>query len=395
MVVQFASREARLSSEPSLPSERLHDWLLRFAYPLWADVGIDVDGGFFERIDAETRPVRGPRRARVLGRQIYSFARAPLLGWKGDAKAPVRHGLATLPRFLRDDGLAHARIDDAGRPIDEPIDLYDQAFVLFCLAHALPFADDPAEIAATARRMREGLLAHAHPNGGFEEAVPRTLPLKANPHMHLFEAGLAWGEVEGRPDGVDWDAFADGLAELALSRFVDPETGAVHEFYDGDWNRLAGEREVVEPGHQFEWGWLFVRWGMARGRKASIQTGERLIALGEAHGLDAATGVTVGELDGALRPRRFHARLWAQGERVKAWAQAAMRATDPSSRAMALDRMEGAAKALELFLKGPPPGAWRDRMGPDRAIIEEAAPASSLYHIVGAVEEAARARGRL
>jgi mannose-6-phosphate isomerase len=384
-----------LSSDPQYPSERLHDWLLRSAFPLWGTTGVDPAGGFFERIDAEGQPLHAPRRARVLGRQMYSFARAPALGWTGDAAAVVRHGLAALPRFLRPDGLVHARVDDDGTPMQEPIDLYDQAFILFGLAHALPFAEDPRGIEDTARNLREALRGFANPGGGFEEALPRTLPLKANPHMHLFEAGLAWGEVEGRPDGAAWDAFADGLAELALARFIDPATGAVHEFYDGDWTRLTGDREIVEPGHQFEWGWLLVRWGLSRGRADAVEAGERLVALGEAHGRDVDTGVTIGELDGALRPRPFHARLWAQGERVKAWAQAAMRATSLMARARAVERMEAGAAALELFLQGPPPGAWRDRMEHDRTIVEEAAPASSLYHIVGAVEEAARARGRL
>lgn len=384
-----------MSSEFPPASRRLEEWLTRSAYPLWATAGVDADGGFFERIDGSGRPVRGPRRARVLGRQLYSFARAPRLGWTGDAVAVVRHGLDALPRFLRADGLAHARVDDAGWPIASPVDLYDQAFVLFGLAHARPFAADPDAVVATAGRLREALQTHAHADGGFEEALPRTLPLKANPHMHLLEAGLAWGEADGRPDGAAWDAFADGLAELALARFIEPTTGAVHEFYDGGWSRLDGAEEIVEPGHQFEWGWLLTRWGKARGRQDAIDAATRLIALGEAHGLDPKTGVTVGELDGALLPRPFHARLWAQGERVKAWAQAALRAQSPAEHADALRRMEAAAEALELFLKGPPPGAWRDRMGHDRAIVEEAAPASSLYHIVGAVEEAARARGRL
>lgn len=384
-----------MSSDPRLPSERLHDWLLRWAYPLWSTAGVDPKGGFFEKVAADGSPVHGPRRARVLGRQLYSFARAEALGWRGDAEEVVRHGLAALPRFLRDDGLAHARIDDEGRAIDAPIDLYDQAFVLFGLAHALPHASDPGEVVAIARRLRGALQTYAHADGGFEESLPRTLPLKANPHMHLFEAGLAWSKAEQRPDGAEWNAFADRLGELALDRFVDPRSGAVHEFYDGGWRRLAGDQEIVEPGHQFEWGWLLIRWGSARGRADAVEAGERLVALGEAHGLDRVTGVAVGELDGALRPRLFHARLWAQGERVKAWAQAAMRAVDPSSREDALNRMEAAAEALELFLKGPPPGAWRDRMGEDRSIVEEAAPASSLYHIVGAVEEAARARGPL
>lgn len=371
-------------------SARLHDWLIRDAYPLWWSIGADREGGgFFERIDAEGRPARGPRRARVLGRQLYAFARAPELGWTGPAEEAVRHGLEALPRFLREDGLVHARVDDAGAALDAPVDLYDQAFVLFGLAHALPYAVDPTWVKRTAEALRRGLDAFAHEGGGYEEALPRALPLKANPHMHLFEAAQAW--LEAAPADPAWSRMADGLAELALNRFVDPATGAVHEFYDGDWNRLGGDAALVEPGHQFEWGWLLIRWGEATGRTDALGAGARLVAVGERHGLDEE-GLTVGELTGDLTPRPFHARLWSQGERVKAWAQAAMRAADAEARSLALGRMEDAAGTLELFLDATPPGAWRDRLGPDRSFVQEAAPASSLYHIVGAVEEAARAR---
>jgi mannose/cellobiose epimerase-like protein (N-acyl-D-glucosamine 2-epimerase family) len=373
-------------------SDRLHRWLLDEAYFLWAKTGLDPDLGFFEKIDAEGRPVRLPRRARVLGRQIYSFARAPMLGWTGDAAGIVRHGLKSLPRFIRPDGLAHARIDDYGAPIDEPIDLYDQAFVMFGLAHALPFAPDIERAERLAAGVRDALAAHAHPEAGYEEAVPRTLPLKANPHMHLFEAGLAWCEIEGRPDADAWLDFTDRLGELAMRRFVDPESGAVHEFYDGDWTPMTDDRALIEPGHQFEWGWLLIRWGKARGRPDAVRAGERLIYLGEAHGVDA-DGLTGADLDADLNPRAFSARMWGQGERIKAWAQAAVRATDAESRATALERMESACAALLRFTEATPRGAWRDRMDADRRLIEEAAPASSLYHGVGAVEEAARARG--
>lgn len=379
-----------MSASPDLPSARLHQWLLDEAYPLWCTVGVDPNGGFAEKIDAEGRPVPGPRRARVLARQIYSFARAPVLGWTGDAGTVVRHGLKALPTFLREDGLAEGWVDDQGVRIPGPIDLYDQAFFLFGLAHALPFAEDLETVIGTARRMREALRAHAHPDGGYREP----LPLKANPHMHLFEAGLAWGEVEGRPDGAAWDAFTDDIGELALRRFIDP-AGAVHEFYDADWSRMTGEQAVVEPGHQFEWGWLLIRWGLARGRSDAVAAGERLIALGEAHGVDARSRMAAGELNGDLTPRPFHTRLWPQCERIKAWAQAAMRAPDAAAREAALAKMEAASEALERFLDASPRGAWRDRMDEARTIREEPAPASSLYHIVGAVEEAARARGRI
>jgi mannose/cellobiose epimerase-like protein (N-acyl-D-glucosamine 2-epimerase family) len=39
------------------------------------------------------------------------------------------------------------------------------------------------------------------------------------------------------------------------------------------------------------------------------------------------------------------------------------------------------------------PGAWRDKYRPDGTFVDEAAPASSLYHIVAAISELVRAAG--
>ena len=64
--------------------DRLKTWATEAAYPLWWRVGADhATGGFFEKVDLEGVAVDGPRRGRVLPRQIYSFAIAGDLGWKG------------------------------------------------------------------------------------------------------------------------------------------------------------------------------------------------------------------------------------------------------------------------------------------------------------------------
>ena len=75
------------------------------------------------------------------------------------------------------------------------VDNYDQAFAIFALAHAYAVNRDPRfplvalAILAALRRER------AHPLGGFFEAIPGRAPLLSNPHMHLFEAALAWLDV--------------------------------------------------------------------------------------------------------------------------------------------------------------------------------------------------------
>lgn len=368
--------------------DRFFRWLGDEAYPLWFSAGVDRDGfGFFEKIQPDGTPLRSPRRARVVGRQIYCFSQAHRFGWTGPAKEVIRHGLDALPRFLRrDDGLACTLVSDEGEPVNCAIDLYDQAFVLFGLAAALPFADDPVPLIARADRLRETLIAHlGHPVAGFEETAPRTLPLKANPHMHMLEAVLAWAEAAANP--APWNALADQIAELALARFIDPATGALHEFFDGDWNRMGGDLAVVEPGHQFEWGWLLMRWGLLRGREDALVTGKWLVHIGEDHGLDPARGVLFAELHPDLSLRDPVSRLWPQTERIKAWVLLAENAGDDAAlKHSALGKAAEAVNAIMRYFRADLPGSWFDRMTPDGTLIEEPAPASSFYHIVCAAQ---------
>ena len=102
---------------------------------------------------------------------------------------------------------------------------------------------------------------------GFESGVPASLPLQSNPHMHLFEAALAGCEVCS--DSSLWKPLSDEIAELALTSSSISKTGALREFFDEHWNPAAGRPgRIVEPGHQFEWAWLLLRWGGAKNARA-------------------------------------------------------------------------------------------------------------------------------
>ena len=371
------------------------DWMRDQALPLWAAQGVDrTHGGFFEKLNSDGSPAELPRRARVLGRQIYVFSRAPALGWTGPAADIVNHGLSTLPAFLRPDGLAQYRLDASGQPLDDRPDLYDQAFVLFGLAHALPLAEDAGAVIRTAGSMRQALEElRAHPVAGYEEDSPPSWPLKANPHMHLLEAALAWATALPTEDAGPWRDMADRIARLALDRFVDPDTGAVREYYDGDWRALPpGAEAQIEPGHQFEWGWLLTRWGHMRGDAGAVAAGRRLVDLGETKGVDAARGVAFGGLDPDLAPGDPVARLWPQTERIKAWVQRRDLAATADERTHAEGRIAAAVAGLMPYLRTDRPGLFHDRMTADGTFIDEPAPASSLYHLMTAAEELAGTR---
>jgi mannose-6-phosphate isomerase len=364
--------------------EDLKAWALESAFPLWWDVGADhVKGGFFEKIAQDGTPVEAPRRARVQPRQIYSYAAAGLLGWDGPWKQALVHGLDFyLEKYPRPDGLMRTLVASDGTPLDDRVDLYDQAFGLFGLAMAAQMLPERTDLPVLAAQLRDRLhAALKHPVAGFEESVPRSLPLLSNPHMHLFEASLAWLELSGE---AGWRAMADEIAELALGKFIDPASGGLREYYDGDWNPAPGVAgRIIEPGHQFEWAWLLLRWGAPAGRGDAIQAALRMIEIGDGPGVDPARGVAIFALLDDMSVHDDIARLWAQTERIKAGALAAQVTGDPRWWPVAIAGAEG----LIQYFDTPVRGLWRDKLQADGTFVDEDAPASSFYHIVCAIVE--------
>ena len=368
--------------------DQLKVWALEAAFPLWWTVGADhVQGGFFEKIALDGTPVEAPRRARVQPRQIYSYAVAGLLGWEGPWKQALTHGLDFyLSRYRRPDGFMRTLVASDGSPLDDTVDLYDQAFGLFGLAMAAQVLPQRTDLPRLATALRDALYATLkHPIAGFEESVPRTLPLLSNPHMHLFEASLAWIEAGG---DAAWRAMADEIAELALAKFIDPVSGGLREYYDGDWNPASGVAgRIIEPGHQFEWAWLLLRWGRLAGRDDAIAAALRMIAIGEGPGVDPARGVAIFALLDDMSVHDDIARLWAQTEQIKAGVLAAQVTGDARWWTTAAN----GAEALLKYLDTPVRGLWRDKLRADGTFVDEAAPASSFYHIVCAILELDRA----
>jgi mannose-6-phosphate isomerase len=363
--------------------DTLKAWLIGHAYRLWWRVGADhVDGGYHDRLALSGTAVAGLKRARVQARQAISYVLAPEFGWTGPSGEAAAHGLDFLfARHRRADGLYLTTVSQAGQPLDGAVDLYDQAFVLFALAAVRAPGDEGKARAA------EALLTRlpAHPLGGYRDFAGDAL--RSNPNMHIFEAALAWIEAGGGPV---WRAVAESQARLAMTRLIDPETGALGETFDADWRAPSEPRaRRVEPGHQFEWAWLLMRWSAIDGGGQALAAALRLIELAERSGVDPGRGVAIDALDGTLAPRELGARLWPQTERLKAAVLAARITGDAQCWAMA----ERAVAGLARYLDVPTPGLWRDRLTSQDVFVEEPAPASSFYHIVLAILELDRAAG--
>jgi len=375
--------------------DRLMTWLTTQALPIWWETGADRErGGFHERLNLDGTPCIEPRRARVQARQVFAFAVAGRLGWTGPSAQAVEHGLTFFRRaYERPDGTFRTLVSAEGATLDDSVVLYDQAFALFALAAASTVVADPAPLVAAASRLRQRLEATLKNSaGGFEEAAPRKLPLLANPHMHLLEASLAWVELGVGPDQAAWNALADEIAQLALTRLIDPATGYLREFFDGDWAPVAGQDgRIVEPGHLFEWAWLLVRWGRLRGREDAVVAARRMAEASEATGVDPARDAAVNAILDDASPLDPGARLWPQTERIKAALALAGVATTEAERSLWHARAAAGIRTLFTYLDVAVPGLWRDKLKPDGSFIEEPAPASTFYHIICAIEELERA----
>jgi mannose-6-phosphate isomerase len=359
---------------------QLTSWLLDAAYPLWYTRGIDsIRGGFQERLTLSGEPTDDARRARVQPRQIYAFSRAPSFGWTGDAAGAVTQGLSFfLTRYRRADGLFRTLVTPDGTPADDRALLYDQAFALLAFATASPLLGSSFNLAGEAGQLRQALYEHLKRAGpGFESGLPHGPPLLSNPHMHLLEAALAWVDVGG---GSEWVALADDLGELATTHLIDPITGMLHESFDYSWKPTADAAgRLIEPGHQFEWAWLLMRWGQRRAhvREAAC----RLMEVAEAHGIHG--GVAIYEIKNDTSIHDGSARLWAQTERLRAAALAARLYGDSKY----WKRTAEAASGLLRYFATDIPGLWYDRLSPSGEFKRETVTAGNLYHIVGAIYE--------
>jgi mannose/cellobiose epimerase-like protein (N-acyl-D-glucosamine 2-epimerase family) len=362
--------------------EWLRHWLLNDAYPLWATQGYDqCHGGFEESLTGAGPSTHPPRRARVQARQIYSFARAASLGWRApEARHLVTEGLKYfLSHYRRTDGLFRTLVAADGTVLDDSAFLYDQAFVLLALAESQKLLRFGTELIDAAQALRSTLYQRLkRPGPGFSSGEPDALPLLSNPHMHLLEAALNWRSVS---DDAGWQALADEIVALALSRFVDAGSGALRESFDANWAPLPGTAgRIVEPGHQFEWAWLLLSWGGA-GAEVAYPAAASLAQIGESYGIRA--GVAVNALLDDFSLHDAEARLWPQTERLKAAALLAAITREPQYWSMAAQ----AAQGLRRYLGTEVPGLWYDRLTSDGQFVQQSAPASSFYHIVCAIGE--------
>lgn len=376
--------------------ETFKDWLRNDVFPLWSTKGIDRDsGGFVESLSFDGKPMDVPRRAMVQSRQIYSF----LTGAKMDccrtdlAFEAIHRGTAyMIDKFSLPSGAFSYSVNPDGSPKVLNPDLYTQAFALFGLAQAYSVEARPAYKERAKKLLKYLRTERAVPGGGFTELDEKgNVSFKSNPHMHMFESAVAWMQVDRNDQ--DWKELGKELIDLALNKFIDPQSQVLGEYFDSNWNHLRENgRFIYEPGHQYEWAWLMSLYEDLTGKDLK-SVRHQLFLLAEKHGVSKTRKVVFDEMWSDYTPKTQTSRFWPQCERIKA---ACRLGTEVSSgREQYAQAADDALNTLTKFFKTPLEGTWYDMASESDTFNGTSAKASSLYHIINAMEEYANLRGKL
>jgi mannose-6-phosphate isomerase len=364
---------------------QLRRWAIDHSLPLWASAGFDLQHKrFVERLSMQGQPDTDvPVRLLVQCRQIYSYALAARRGWHSGARKLAVEAFASMIRDYRGrDGRAGwvFSIHRDGAVADARRDLYAHAFILLAAGSYVDATGDRSGLSVADDTLAFLDAELRAPRGGYLEGNPAgSTPRRQNPHMHLFEGLLTLWSSTKEPRYL---TRAGAMFELFAAHFFLPEPGVLCEYFDDDLNPAAGELgRIVEPGHHYEWIWL-LRWYERESGRSVQRYVDGLYRHADKYGYDK-DGLIVDEalIDGAHRLRSR--RTWPVTEALKAnIVEAAAGRERAGERAVALANI-----LLERFLTRQPAGGWIDRLDEQGRPATDTMPASTLYHVMCAVDE--------
>lgn len=343
---------------------------------------------------------RSAFRTMAVCRQIYLRA-VTLLSYSRSSGAYLSsedllacriQGLALLTQ-LRDvfqgvasDGETESRgwyfsVDAFGSPANSRKDLYTHAFVILATSVAFQaFREDwILELARRAVKVTERLfsLKDCPWFAASLDMTGRAVDQRCvqNPHMHLFEALMAFALVSGHP--CDYDRVHN-LADL-FPRLLHPHAHMVVEFMTEEGRPEGGNAALIEPGHQFEWAWLLYVYAERFCPEPSEShiwraRARDVFRCGMEWGLDREHGGVFNALEASGRILDDNKRIWPVTEGIK--AASVLR---PEKVSLFLDLLQA------RYLRSG--GRWVETC--DRALqpVEGALKATTGYHLMTAWQE--------
>lgn len=381
---------------PAQLIDQCKNWLTQEVYPLWGSMGIDTErGGFVESVSFDGQATDAPRRAMVQARQIYSFLTGAKLGCLSPeiASLAITQGTRYMMKHfsLSSGAFIHSILPD-GTPKSVNPDLYTQAFALFGLAQA--FSQTPSQ---EIKDRAKSLVKYLHKErkvagGGYTELDENGgISFKSNPHMHLFESAIAWMQIDS---DREWKDLGEELITLCLSKFISPTRHVLGEYFDENWSPLLEQgRFIYEPGHQYEWAWLMSLYEELSGQNLK-PVRHQLFLLAEKYGTSPTRKVVFDEMWSDYTPKTQSSRFWPQCERIKAAVRLGSE-VPPEEQSHYAQAADESLETLFKFFQTPLRGLWYDVLSENDTFTGTSAKASSLYHIVNAMEEYIKLRPHL
>lgn len=368
-------------------TEKFASWIKRDALPLWAKTGFNHTAGIsYERLLADGKPdLTVNLRVRVQARQIFSFAMAQYLDWCEDGFSRASQMIEFLETKAKHpvsgNGYVHLMDKDL-EVIDLKQDLYDHAFHLLANVWCYrAFAmQDCLQRAVALVTFFDEKFGSEH--GGWIEGDYKYSMRRQNPHMHIFEALLAFYDAT---KDRKWLDRASEIYQLFVERFYDKQNGVLLEFFNDDWTPKQGELgERVEPGHMLEWVWL-LRWYESRANVNVSNYADTLYQVALDKGMCCKSGLLYDQISVNGQVLKHSKRCWPVIEYIKASIAQARR-----GRADATEHAANAIEKLMQFYIEPAAitGAYIDQRGADNGVLVDLTPASTLYHLIVAAAEA-------
>ncbi|HEV7436896.1 MAG TPA: AGE family epimerase/isomerase [Pseudorhizobium sp.] len=265
--------------------------------PEWIEVARDRDfGGVVQRLDEGGGPVKGEKKTTLASaRTVFSLAHLYLYTANPALLTAAKDINLFMTTYLRLPGGGYrCAVECDGRPSADPADglcrAYDQSFALLALV-TLQKADPSAVPGDMIADLWDFIVSITEPATGALYEDERMARSGAHPHehrsqnpqMHMLEALLQAYEMSGERVWLERASRYVSLAEMFL---VDPATGAVREYVGHDLsplNSVLGNRR--EPGHQFEWAWLLLRYRELGGAREVDDLIERMTRFADAYGV--------------------------------------------------------------------------------------------------------------
>ena len=361
----------------------------------WSERMVDLEnGGFYGRIDGyDCLHSRAGKGVILNARILWAFSAASRRPDYRFYRGVAERAFAYFRDHFADPvyGGVFWMLDFEGEAEEMKKQIYAQAFAVYALseyylltkdAGALEWATGIYGLIERHSRDREG--------GGYLEAFSRRwelledLRLSAkdanekktmNTHLHVLEAYTnlyrAWPD-----EGLQGDL--QGLIELFLEKFIDPQRRHLHLFFDEGWNLKS---DLLSFGHDIEASWLLTEAAEALGDALLLgKVKEEAVRIAEVtlrEGVDTDGGLFNEAGPGGLKDSDKI--WWPQAEAMVGFYNAYQLSGD--------DRFQRAAwrswEFIRRFLVDEENGEWRwsvDRQGKPLRKEDKAGPWKAPYH---------------